>query len=318
MATINSVLGPLDTADLGFTLSHEHVQVASAGIQQVFPEFLDREGTVEAGVARLAEARVEGVRTIIDLTTIDIGRDIRMLEEVSRRSGMQIIAATGCWRDIPRVFWQASPDTIANLFTREIEVGIEGTGIKAGIIKVANDAEGVTPQGEIVLRAAARAQKRTGVPISTHSAARERVGEQQVEIFEDEGVDLDRVCIGHSNDTLDVDYLTGIMKKGAWIGLDRYPGGRVPGNPNWEERTETVKKLVDAGYGDRIVISHDWQVSIFITSPEMQVQRHLNNPDGFLFITRNVLPRLRELGVSDDAIERITVGNPRRFFEGRG
>lgn len=318
MSTINSVLGPIDTANLGFTLSHEHVQVASAGIQQVFPEFLDREGTVETGVAKLGEAYAEGVRTIVDLTTIDIGRDIRMIEEVSRRSGMQIIAATGCWRDIPRVFWSASPDTIADLFTREIEVGIEGTGIKAGIIKVANDAEGVTPQGEIVLRAAARAQKRTGVPISTHSAARERVGDRQVDIFEEEGVDLDRVYIGHSNDTLDIDYLTGIMKRGAWIGLDRYPGGRVAGNPDWEQRTETVRRLMDAGYGDRIMISHDWQVSIHIASREMQEQRHQFNPDGFLFISRYVLPRLRELGATDAVLHQLTVENPRRFFEGRG
>ncbi len=318
MAIINSVLGPLDTANLGFTLSHEHVQVASAGIQQIYPEFLDREGTVETGVTKLGEAHQGGVRTIIDLTTIDIGRDIRMLEEVSRRSGMQIIAATGCWRDIPRVFWVATPDMIADLFTREIEVGIEGTGIKAGIIKVANDVEGVTPQGEIVLRAAARAQKRTGVPISTHSAARERVGEQQLAIFEDEGVDPDRVCIGHSNDSLDIDYLTGIMKRGAWIGLDRYPGGRGPGNPNWEERTETLWRLIDAGYGDRIMISHDWQVSIHIASKEMQEQRHQYNPDGFLFISRYVLPRLRELGATDAVLDQITVDNPRRFFEGRG
>ena len=318
MSTINSVLGPIDTANLGFTLSHEHVQVASAGIQQVFPEFLDREGTVETGVAKLGEAYAEGVRTIVDLTTIDIGRDIRMIEEVSRRSGMQIIAATGCWRDIPRVFWSASPDTIADLFTREIEVGIEGTGIKAGLIKVANDAEGVTPQGEIVLRAAARAQKRTGVPISTHSAARERVGDRQVDIFEEEGVDLDRVYIGHSNDTLDIDYLTGIMKRGAWIGLDRYPGGRVAGNPDWEQRTETVRRLMDAGYGDRIMISHDWQVSIHIASREMQEQRHQFNPDGFLFISRYVLPRLRELGATDAVLHQLTVENPRRFFEGRG
>ena len=177
MAKINSVLGPLDTADLGFTLSHEHIIVTSAGIPQVFPEWIDREGTIARAVAGLKEGYGEGLRSMIDLTTIDLGRDVRMIEQVSRESGINIICATGTWRDIPRAFWDATPDMIAPLYIREIEEGIEGTGIKAGIIKVANDVGGVTPEGEIVLRAAARAQKATGVPISTHTWAPERVGE---------------------------------------------------------------------------------------------------------------------------------------------
>ena len=215
MATINSVLGPLDTADIGYTLSHEHVLVTSAGIQYVYPEFIDREGTIARAVADLKTAYSEGLRTIVDVTTIDLGRDIRMLEQVSRESGINIICATGTWRDIPRVFWSASPDMVAPLYIREIEEGIEGTGIKAAIIKVANDVGGVTPEGEIILRAAARAQKATGVPISTHTWAPERVGEQQVRIFEEEGVDLNRVYLGHSNDTTDTEYLIGLLEKGV-------------------------------------------------------------------------------------------------------
>ena len=102
MANISSVLGPLDTADLGFTLSHEHVLVTSAGIQQVFPEWIDREGTIAKAVAALREGYDEGLRSMIELTTIDLGRDIRLLEQVSRASGINIICATGTWRDIPR------------------------------------------------------------------------------------------------------------------------------------------------------------------------------------------------------------------------
>ena len=110
MAQISSVLGPLDTADLGFTLSHEHVQVTSAGIQQVYPEFIDRQATITTGVAQLREAYAEGLRTIVDVTTIDLGRDIKLIEQVSRESGVQIVCATGTWLDIPRVFWTATPD----------------------------------------------------------------------------------------------------------------------------------------------------------------------------------------------------------------
>ncbi len=315
MAKINSVLGEIDAADLGFTLSHEHVLVASAGIQQIYPEFIDRAATIQRGIADLTAARNEGLRSIIDVTTIDLGRDIRLLEEVSRASGVHIICATGTWRDIPRVFWTATPDDIAPLYIREIQDGIEGTGIKAGIIKVANDMGGVTPEGEIILRAAARAHKATGAPISTHTWAPERVGEQQVAIFQDEGIDLNRVYIGHSNDTDDIGYLTGLLEQGVWIGLDRYPGR--PEVLDWEARTQTAYKLIQAGWAHRIMLGHDWSVALLIANREARAARDIANPDGYLFITRRVLPRLAELGASQDDIHKIMTDNPRRFFEGK-
>ena len=317
MTKINSVLGPMDTSELGFTLSHEHVIVTSAGIQYVYPEFIDRAGSIERGIADLRAAHSEGLRTIIDVSTLDLGRDIRLLEQVSRESGVNIICATGTWRDIPRVFWTATPDMIAPLYIREIEEGIENTGIKAGIIKVANDMGGVTDEGEIILRAAARAQKSTGVPISTHTWAPERVGEQQVAIFEEEGVDLNRVYVGHSNDTTDTEYLIGLLEKGVWIGLDRYPGRKTELTPDWEGRTQTAWKLIQAGWSRRIMLGHDWSVTLSIASEEMQEQRQKHNPDGYLFITRRVIPRLKELGATDEDINNIFVDNPRRFFEGK-
>ena len=316
MATINSVLGPIDINQMGFTLSHEHVLISSAGIQYVYPEFLDRQGTIDKAVIQLGNAYEEGLRTIIDVTTLDLGRDIRLLEEVSNRTNVNIICATGTWRDIPRVFWNATPEMIAPLYIREIEEGIEGTGIKAGIIKVANDIGGVTPEGEIILRAAASAQRKTGIPISTHTWAPERVGEQQIRIFEEEGVNLDRVYIGHSNDTTDIGYLIGLLRKGVWIGLDRYPGGRTAGTPDWEGRTNTVKQLIDAGFSNRIMLGHDWSVTLSIVSKEGEKERNNYNPDGYLFIKRKVLPRLRELGVTEEDITNIMVNNPRNFFAG--
>jgi phosphotriesterase-related protein len=276
MATIHTVTGPVDTDRLGFTLSHEHV----------------------------------------DVTTFDLGRDVRLLAEVSRRSGVQIVCATGTWRDIPRAFWNESPDTIARLYAREIEEGIEGTGIKAGIIKVANDVEGVTPEGEIVLRAAARAHRATGAPISTHTWAPGRVGEQQARIFEDEGVDLSRVYIGHSNDTTDLDYLLGLLRRGAWLGLDRFPGRQTETTPDWRGRTETARALIEAGFAHRIMLGHDRSVTITHDHPERREARRRANPDGYLFIARHVLPLLRQLGVAEETIHQITVENPRRFFEG--
>lgn len=316
MALVDSVLGPLDTRQLGFTLSHEHVLVTSAGIQQAFPEFIDRQGTIERVVVEFKEAFQGGLRTIVDVTTMDLGRDVQLLRKVSQESGVQIICATGIWRDIPRAFWNATPEMIAPLFIREIEVGIEGTGIKAGLIKVASDAEGVTREAEMILRAAARAQRATGVPISTHTWAPARVGEQQIRILEAEGTDLSRVYVGHSNDTTDLDYLLGLLRKGVWVGLDRYPGGRTPGTPDWVGRTDTLKQLIDAGFGHRLMLGHDRSVSLTHATRAQQEANAAFNPHGYLFISHVVLPRLRELGVADSVINQLMVENPRRFFEG--
>ncbi len=315
MKTINTVLGPLASDKMGFTLMHEHVLITSAGLKDTYPEAHPRELAIREGVRRLTEAKREGVTTIVDLTTFDLGRDMRVIEYVSRASGVNIIAATGTWLEIPRAFKVADPDDIAALYVREITKGIEGTGIKAGVIKVANDVGGVTEAGEVILRAASRAQKATGVPIITHTWAPERTGEQQVRVFESEGLDLNRVCIGHSNDTTDLGYLTGLLKKGLWIGFDRYPSHR-PDVPDWKARTQTLKALMDAGFTDRLMVSHDDPMTMTIAPKAAFAERIKTNPDHVLFITRRVLPYLKELGASESDVRKITVDNPRRFFEG--
>ena len=316
MPTLNTVLGPLEATDLGFTLSHEHVGTNAAGLRHTYPEFIDRAGIIEQSTAALKEAYAEGLRTIVDVSTFDLGRDIAMIAEVARQSGVNIVVATGNHLAVPRPFGDVSPDVIAPMYVREVEEGIEDSGVKAAVIKVASDRGGITPPQEVVLRAAARAHLQTGAPISTHTWSPDRVGEQQVAILEEEGADLTRVYIGHSNDDTDLDYLLGLLEKGVWLGLDRYPGGRIPGTPDWEQRTEVAKKLMDAGYTERIMLSHDYSVPKARNGAEVQEERRRANPDGYNFISRHVLPRLMELGASEQDIHQITVENPRRFFVG--
>ncbi|MCY4367195.1 MAG: phosphotriesterase-related protein [Chloroflexi bacterium] len=317
MPTLQTVLGPIDGADLGFTLSHEHVGTNAAGLRHTYPEIIDRDGIIQQSVAALKEARDEaGVQTIIDVSTFDLGRDIGMIAEVARQSGVNIVVATGNHLAVPRPFGEVSPDVIAPMYVREIEHGIEDTGVKAAVIKVASDRGGITQPQEVVLRAAARAHLQTGTPISTHTWSPDRVGEQQVAILEEEGVNLNRVYIGHSNDDIDMDYLLGLLDKGVWLGLDRYPGGRVPGTPDWEGRTEIAKKLMDAGFTERIMLSHDYSVPKARHGEQVQEERRRANPDGYNFIPRKVLPRLRELGATEADIHQIMVVNPRKFFAG--
>lgn len=320
MPSVNTILGPVDVNDLGFTLTHEHVRESSAGVAYTYPELLDHEGDVARGVARLNEAAGEGVGTIVNVTTMDLGRDMRLLQEVAERVELNIVPATGLWRDIPRhVGLGSTVDQLAKAFIREIEVGIEGTGIKAGVIKVATDVEHITAEGltrpnDLVLRSAARACNHTGIPIATHTAALAKAGDYQVAVFEEEGVDLRRVCIGHSNETNDIDYLTGILRKGCFLGMDRYPGGRA-GSLNWEDRTQMVKRLVDLGFAGQVTLSHDFG-GPRPALPEVIEMRNAYNPDGYCFVIRKVLPRLRELGVSDEDIHTMTVDAPRRLFGG--
>ena len=317
MATLQTVLGPIEAEDLGLTLSHEHVGTNAAGLRHTYPEIIDREGIIEQSTAALKEAYDEaGLRTIIDVSTFDLGRDVDMIASVSRRSGVNIVVATGNHLAVPRPYGEVSPDVIAPLFVREIEEGIEETGVKAAVIKVASDRGGITPPQEIVLRAAARAHLRTGAPISTHTWSPDRVGEQQVSILEEEGVNLERVYVGHSNDDTDMDYLLGLLDKGVWLGLDRYPGGRVAGTPDWEGRTEIAWKLMEAGFTERIMLSHDYSVPKARHGAEVQEERRRANPDGYNFIPRKVLPRLRELGATEGDIHQLMVVNPRKFFVG--
>jgi phosphotriesterase-related protein len=224
---------------------------------------------------------------------------------------MNVVVATGIWRDVPRSFWARDLDEIADIFVREIEVGIGTTEIKAGAIKVANDMGGVTPEGERILRGAARALKRTGCPISTHHWAPEQVGTRQVEIFKEEGAPVDRICIGHSADTTDVPYLESLLNTGVYLSMDRYPGGN--GRPEWRERNETVKALIDRGWVDRLMLGHDYAPAPVLAGHETPTP---TQPTRYLFCSTVAVPALKAAGVSEKEIETMLRDVPRRFLTG--
>lgn len=312
--TVNTVLGPIDAARLGVTLPHEHICASSAGFWQAWPDFFGgHKAFIERVVEKLKAAKQEGLDSIVDVTTIDTGRDIRLIEEVSRVSGVQVVASTGHWLEPTRSMSARSVDELTSFFRREIEEGIEGTRIRAGVIKVATDREGVTPFIEKALRAAARASRATGTPITTHSYSPDRMGEKQAQIFESEGVDPATVCIGHSDDTDDLEYVTGLARRGYTIGMDHLPQG-LRGPVTWQSRAARIKQLIDAGFVNRIFLSNDWYFGLSIAATGAMQTMDALNPDGMLFVTRKAIPHLRELGVAESAIRTMTVENPRNFF----
>ncbi len=325
---VQTVTGPISVDRLGFTLPHEHLFSSSAGFWRAWPEFMGgRAAFIEKAADRLKALRDEGVDTIVDLTTADLGRDVGIAQEVSQRSGMQIIAATGHWLHPVLSMSSRSAEELTAFFLRELHEGIEDTDIRAGVIKVATDREGMTPFLEKALRAAARASKETGAAVETHSYSLppDPTGPLQADIFEAEGLDPARVSIGHS-DYGDVDYLLGLIGRGFTVGMDHMSRGILPpGQPApegmepylWQAKTERVKALIDAGHADKILLSNDWLFadSLFATGTVEAMDS--TNPDGMAFLTRKALPYLKELGVSDRDIRVMTVDNPRRLFGGR-
>lgn len=311
MPAVETVLGPVDSSRLGVTLSHEHVLVGFGDENHHYPWRIDWDVTRKNAIAELSEAKAGGVDTIIDLTTPDLGRDVEFVRDVAEASGMQVVVATGIWRDIPRSFWTRDIDDIADIFVREIEVGIGNTSIKAGAIKVANDVGGVSVEGERILRGAARACKRTGCPISTHQWAPEEVGRRQVEIFLEEGTPMDRVAIGHSADSTDVDYLVELLETGVYLSMDRYPG--APGRPNWEQRNATVKALIDRGWANRLMLGHDYAPGAIVKGTPAPTAKE---PTRYLFCTSVAIPALMAQGVDQATVDMMMREVPRRFLAG--
>jgi len=322
MAKVNTVRGPVDTAKLGQTLMHEHVFVLSTEIQQNYPGNWDEDARVKEAVERLRELKAAGVGSIVDLTVMGLGRYIPRIQQINAQVDIHIIPATGLYtyNDLPHFFAFRGPGTMLDgpelmddMFIRDITEGIAGTGVRAGILKCATDEPGVTPGVERVLRAVARAHRATGVPISTHTHAHTKRGLEQQKIFDEEGVDLSRVVIGHSGDTTDIEYLEEIMARGSMIGMDRFGIDLLL---PFEDRVNTVAKLCERGHANQMVLSHDaacfndwlpWEML-----PAMAPNWH------YLHIAKDVLPALRQRGVTDEQIRTMLVDNPRKIFERQG
>lgn len=313
-----TVLGPLDASKLGYTLPHEHIADG--------PFFLDKwpkggraEFTAEA-VEKLKQIRAAGIDTIVDLTPYDVGRDIRFLEEVSRKSGLHMIACTGQRFFPPQYPGVSMPsrtvEGLAEFFVKETLQGIDGTGIKAGVIKIGVIAGHPTELEVTGLRAAARASKATGLPIRIHTDAAKRAGESDAAILEDEGMDPSRVSFDHSDGIDDMDYFLDLVRRGYCLGMDHVHRGMAPdARPSFERRAECIKLLVEAGFAGKIFLSQDAEFGGSLLAEEAKDFRSKLDPtDGMLFTNRRLIPHLRQIGVSDRDIHTMTVENPRSFF----
>ncbi len=315
---IQTVTGGIPVEQLGVTLMHEHVFVLSTEIQENNPQSWDEDAQVVAAVEKLTAAARAGVQTVVDLTVLGQGRFLPRIKKVADQVPLNIVVATGVYtygdepmyfafRGPGRVF--DGPDPMAELFVRDITVGIGDTGVRAAVLKCATETEDLPEGVERVLRATASAHRQTGAPIQTHSNALVRNGLLQQKVFREEGVALDRVVIGHSGDTDDLDYLRELLDAGSYLGMDRFGMEFIA---SLEQRVSTVATLVHAGYTDQLVLSHDCPCFLDYLTPE---QRDFVAPSWtYTHIHDEVVPALHKEGVDDDAIRTMLVDNPRRFF----
>lgn len=314
MATINSVLGPVETANLGFTLIHEHLLIGWVGWQWDNQFRFERAQEMARAVDMLAELKALGVTTFVDPCPMDIGRDPDFMAEASQKSGMTIIGSTGLYHHefgIPAYFHGLSEEQIAEIFVQDIEKGMAHTGIRAGIIKTATTAGQVTDQEAKVHGAAARAQLATGAPIITHTDENGPMGLQQLDIFCERGVAPHRVAIGHSCGNGNIRYLLNVLDRGAWLSFDRFGFGLSASD---EVRIASLLGLLGLGYSNRLMLSHDSVCSI-VTRGGFELPPELKNWKPTHLI-KNIFPRLREAGVAQQTIDTMMIENPRRYFEG--
>lgn len=327
MSQIPTVLRPIDTAELGRTYMHEHIFSLTTDVQQNYPqEWGSEEDRIADAVSKLGALAAQGVSTIVDPTVVGLGRYIPRIQRVAAQvPELNIIVSTGIYtyESAPFFFTHRGPalnealgtevpDPMVDMFVGDITDGIAGTGVRAGMLKCAIDAFGMTPGVERVMRAVAKAQLQTGVPVTVHTHPASQAGlEVQRVLCDDEGVPPGRVVLGHSGDTTDCDHLAKLAEAGFVLGFDRFG---INTETTFEARADTLVEMCRRGYAGSIVLSHDASCYIDWIDPAIMpimTQWH------YLHIGEEVLPYVREHGVTEEQITTMLVDTPRRIFEAR-
>jgi len=325
MTTVSTIRGPVALDSLGVTLMHEHVFAFTTpqDIKENYDQdWDDEEGRVADAIEKLRAVKAAGVDTIVDPTVIGLGRYIPRVQRVNEAVDINIIVATGIYTFdlLPHYFHYRGPGTmlggpelLTDMFVSDIRKGIGGTGVKAAFLKCVLEETGFTPDLTRLHGAICETQQETGVPIMVHTNGAHQTGRQVLEFYAKRGIDFTRVQIAHAGDSNDLDYLKWIMDQGATIGCDRFGMDMIN---TTADRVRTIVSLCAEGYADRIVLSHDTACYIdFFCGHAAQAKLHEVAPNwNFLHISKEVLPALREQGVTDDQIKTMMIDNPQRYF----
>lgn len=302
MPPVNTVLGPVDSTDLGVVLPHEHVFLDAYEITLNSNMILSDDAVATAELRQLKKV---GGDTIVDQTVYGLNPQPQALRQVSEASGVQIIAGTGFYWERFHPPWLAemSETEVIALLVRDLTTGFAGTDIQAGILgEIATHHNEISPAEARVLRACAQAQREVGgVPISTH-ALFTRIGLDQVRLLENAGADLDKVVIGHVDTTPDIAYHETLLQTGVWIAYDSI-GQRDKQTD--ERRADAICELVARGHADRLLLSADVGKRSALAA---------YGGRGYEIVITEFLPLLRERGMDDQTIAKLTRDNPHQLF----
>jgi predicted metal-dependent phosphotriesterase family hydrolase len=300
---IRSVTGPVEAAELGVVLPHEHV-FANLVREYRGTGLLNDEHLARLELERFSAA---GGTTLVDLTTDEIGRDPAALRRASEATGVTVVMGSGHYRDpyLDRTWFDRHRvDEVAEEIVRDIEDGVPGTGIRAGIIgEIGADQAWISAAEERSFRAAARAQLRTGVTISTH-AARWPVGLDQLRLLAEEGVDPARVIIGHADTVPIPEYHLALARQGCYVSFDSIGTGTPY---DLVRAVDYVMALVRAGFGGQVLLSHD----VFLRG-----HLHADGGGGYAYLLTDFLPRLTAAGLDAELVHGLVTANPRAALTG--
>ena len=305
--TIHTVKGPVEIDSLGLILPHEHLFTDLRGPH--VPEYAqgDPSAVLEVVEPYLAEAAAAGATVLVECSTIGVGRNLPVLQGLADATSIHIVAPTGVYRDafIPASLREVSEDYLADLWTKELTEGIEGTSIRAGFIKLAMSDDGPTPLEIRNLRAAVNASQRTGAVIASHTIGG-TVAKKEMDVLEEAGHDLQRFIWIHAQTEPDVSELAAAARRGAYIELDSV-GAPHQSQP---ELLNVTVALIEAGHVDHLLLSHDagWY------NPGKPNGIPDEGYRGYTALMKDFLPALSSRGLSAEQLRQITVQNPARAF----
>jgi len=320
MRFVQSVCGPVPVEELGFTLMHEHVMASNAGVPENYPQMY-RPDYQESLIRDLRACKANQIDTIVDASPYDLGRDPRRIQKVAEATGVHIICCTGFFFPLNPSFGNWTEEQIASMQIDDVTKGMAGTNIRAGLIKAVMDREGPTPERRFLHHAAGIASVETGVPIFMHSNPLYETGRYQIAFLKEVGVPAEQIKLDHMLETTDMEYIRWAYDQGVWLGCERLPRVTVAGDPyaaGIEARLKTLKKMIDDGMADRMMLSHDFSgiSPVFDTlSQKQRADFDAQIPGRWLFVKNTVFPRLIEMGVDASVLYRMNTENPRNFFE---
>ena len=300
---IHTVNGPVKPKGIGFTLMHEHLLCAPTKNIVTKDEDLELNST-EKAIQELKLFKIAGGDCLVEGSTIDYGRKAEILKYISKESKIKIICTTGFLKNIyyPNWVYSAQKEELAKIFVKEIECGIEGSKVKAGILKCGSSYNYISNEEKKVTQAVAIAHLKTGAPIFIHTEIG-TMALEQLDILEDKGVNLNKVYIGHLDRNPDFWYHKKIADRGAYVGYDGI--GKIKYFPD-STRVDLMLKMINSGYLNNLLVSLDFGRKSYFKS--------YNGGPGLDYMLKKFIPRLIEQGISKEQIKNIWVKNPIRLL----